>query len=658
MLRETKHLYEFDDFRFDKEKKRLRRGDDEILLPPKAFELLQILIERQGQTVEKDFLMNRLWQDTFVEEANLTQNIYLLRKALGKTADGKNFIETLPKRGYRFAPEVNFIEAEGGDALTISKITNIRARVIQYEVDDEAETNNAAAAQIRTAKSRFSPAPILVYSLSPLLALVIVSAVYFGFYGGKPTDAPIKSIAVMPLKTIGAVDGDENVFGLGLTDAIINRLGKTGKVSVNPTDAVRRYDERGVEALEAARALGAEAVLTGSVQRDRDRVRVTVQLVRTSDRQTLWTDGFDEKSADVFVLQDKISQRLAGALTLRLSAEERQKLSKPSTTNVEAYEFYLQGRFFLSKRTADSVRKAIECFTQAARLDENYAEAYAGLADAYALNVWEMPPAERFPKAKAAVLRALELNETLAEAHTSLAFILYKYEWNWLAAETHFRRAIQINPNYASGHHWFGEFLGLMGKFDEGLDELRAAERLDPLSQPIKSDIARILYRARRFDEAFDYAHRTLELDANYRGAYSTILLVNEASKNYPAAVEANLNYLRLSDFTPDELKTLKTAFDTGGWQNYWRTRLNIRQTKPQRNEYFQAYTLAEFYLRIGERDKAIENLEKSFDERGDAPYFVRAEPLLDELREDERFQNLVRRAVLDGETRKRNQNP
>lgn len=451
--------------------------------------------------------METLWPDTVVEEANLTQNIYLLRKALGKTADGGSFIETLSKRGYKFVPAVRAAATTDDDALIVSKFTKTHVRITREIVEpDEQEVETAAvglpipfeidaprALPVRTETAApGKPRVILRRTAFAVAAAVLVPAVIVGFYfwpsnpyqrGGA---GPIKSIAVLPFKAIGA-GSDEDFLGLGLADNIITRLGKTGKIAVSPTAAVRRYSERGIDPLAAARALRAEAVLTGNVQQRDERIRVTVQLLRAGDGQPLWTDQFDEKAADIFAMQDLISQRLVGALTLRLSGEEQQRLTKHYTDNVEAYQLYLKGRYYWAKRTPEWVRKAIVSFEQAARLDPNYALAYAGLADSYALTASGLVPKERMPKAKAAAERALHIDESLAEAHTSLAFILYKFEWNWLEAENHFRRAVQLNPNYALAHHWFGECLGLMGRFDEGLAELKEAERLDPLSSPSKT---------------------------------------------------------------------------------------------------------------------------------------------------------------------------
>ncbi len=371
---------------------------------------------------------------------------------------------------------------------------------------------------------------------------------------------------------------------------------------------------------------------------------MTVQLLRAGDGQPLWTDQFDEKAADIFAMQDLISQRLVGALTLRLSGEEQQRLTKHYTDNVEAYQLYLKGRYYWAKRTPEWVRKAIVSFEQAARLDPNYALAYAGLADSYALTASGLVPKERMPKAKAAAERALHIDESLAEAHTSLAFILYKFEWNWLEAENHFRRAVQLNPNYALAHHWFGECLGLMGRFDEGLAELKEAERLDPLSLAVKNDAGLLLYRARRYDEAIFQTRKVLELDPDFRNAHANLLYAYQQKGMDAEAVEADSQVLRLSGVAPEKVEELKAAFASSGWKGYWRKRLELMKLR-SRSEYIAMYDLAEVYLRLGEKEAALRALEMSYDERGDGPLYVRVEPPLDPLRSDPRFNYLIRRS-------------
>lgn len=324
---------------------------------------------------------------------------------------------------------------------------------------------------------------------------------------------------------------------------------------------------------------------------------------------------------------------------------ERAKLAAPHTINQKAYQRYLEGRFYWAKRTPDSVYKATTRFEEALQLDPNYAPAYAGLADSYAVTASGLPASDRRIKAKSAAERALALDESSAEAHTSLAFILYKFDWNWPEAERHFRRALQLNPNYALAHHWFGEFLILRGHPEEGLAELRQAESLDPLSLPIKNDLARALYRTRRYDEAIKEAQDVIELDPNFSNAYATLTYAYEQKRNYAKAIEADLQVLSLSDGSKEEIAALRRRFADFGWQGYWRGRLELLQKAPAGS--VPDYVFAETYVRLGDREEALHYLEKSFESRGDAPLLIGVEPLLDTLRSEKRFIYLLRRAGL-----------
>lgn len=322
---------------------------------------------------------------------------------------------------------------------------------------------------------------------------------------------------------------------------------------------------------------------------------------------------------------------------------EEAKLAARHAVNMQAYDLYLEGRFYWAKRTPDSVYKAITRFEEALRLDPNYAVAYAGLADSYAVTASGLPASDRWMKAKSAAERALALDASSAEAHTSLAFILYKFDWNWPEAERHFRRALQLDPNYALAHHWFGEFLVLRGRPDEGLAELRQAESLDPLSLPIKNDLGRALYRTRHYDEAIAEAQHVLELDPNFSNANATLEYAYEQKHDYPRAVNADLEVLRLSKGSEAEIAALRKKFTISGWQAYWSGKLELLQKAPTGS--IPAYVFAETYLRLGNREEALHSLEKSFDDRGDAPLLVGVEPLLDPLRSDNRFIYLLRRA-------------
>lgn len=321
------------------------------------------------------------------------------------------------------------------------------------------------------------------------------------------------------------------------------------------------------------------------------------------------------------------------------------KTATPHKINPAARRLYLEGRFYWAKRTPDFDHKAITRFEEAVRLDPNYALAYSGLADAYAITASGLPAAERSIEAKSAAEHALALDPSSAEAETSLAFVLYKFDWNWVESEQHFRRALRLNPSYALAHHWFGEFLILRGRSDEGLAELRQAESLEPLSLPIKNDLARGLYRTRHYDEAIAKAQEVLDLDPNFSNAYATLAYAYEQKHDYPRAVKADLQVLRLEHRPESEVEALQKTFSRSGWRVYWAEKLKLFQKSPP--DSIPTYVFVEIYLRLGDHEKALQLLEKSFEERSDAPLLIGVEPILDPLRSDARFIYLLRRAGL-----------
>jgi DNA-binding winged helix-turn-helix (wHTH) protein/TolB-like protein/cytochrome c-type biogenesis protein CcmH/NrfG len=640
-------LYEFAEFRLNAERLRLLRAGEPVPLPPKAIELLLLLVERQGQIVEKDFLMTALWSNVVVEESNLTQNIYLLRKALGKTADGQSFIETHSKRGYRFVPAVT-LNSHDSEPLVVARVTRTRV-VVEQEENETAEPEEhleeitplpPSATLLLPAKTYNRPIlrrPLAVVAVFALL--VMIGLIWVNY--SKSADASPQSLAVLPFKTIGP-PGHEAFLGLGMADAVIIRLGKTGKLLVSPTAAVRRYHEKEADPISAGKSLGVATVLSGNVQQNGDRLRVTVQLLRVGDGQQIWADQFDEKLTDVFAVQDLLAQRLATALTLRLTEVERERLKQPHTPNLEAYQLYLRGRYYWNRRTPEWIRKGIECFEQAVKLDPAYAQAYAGLADSYAISASGLPPLERLPKAKAAAERALELDDTLAEAHTSLGFIRYKFDWDWAGAERSFKRAMELNPNYATAFHWYGEMLGLLGRFDEAITILQQAERLDPLSIGIKHNLGETWFRARQYERTEQVARELLDFDPTAPHPHYLLWHVAQVQGRYDDAVAERIQQLIKSNTPPEVLTELQQARATGGWRAYWQKELELAAVGKLN---LNSNERAKHCLYLGDKQQALQWIEMSFAERGDVPVVMKTLPSYDSLRGDAHFAELLQRA-------------
>jgi TolB-like protein/Tfp pilus assembly protein PilF len=453
------------------------------------------------------------------------------------------------------------------------------------------------------------------------------------------------SIAVLPFKTIG--EGDEHL-GLGVADALITRLSRVRRIGVRPISAVHRFTALGQDPIAAGRALGVDAVLDGRVQRADRRIRVTVELISVKDGRVLWTETLDEHSDDIFKLQDVIAARVVGSLPAALTSEERALVAKRHTTNPEAYEAYLKGRFFWNKRTQEGFTKAVDHFRQAVRLDPGYAQAYAGLADCYVLGADPLPLKEHTRRLKETAGRALELDETLAEAHASLAYYVGAVEWNWEEAEKGFQRAIELNPGYATAHHWYAYHLAAMGRLEEAVAEIERSRVLDPLSLIINTDVGHILYFARRFDEAIDQYRRVLDMDANFAVAHLRLSEAYLAKGMYAEAVAEYNEAKRLGVANPE------------GWLGY--AHAIMGRTDEAQREVAELkrltessgsgcmYRLAKIYTALGNHDQALAWLESTYEARDTGELaLIKVDPMLADLRSHPRFERLLRRMKLAG---------
>jgi DNA-binding winged helix-turn-helix (wHTH) protein/TolB-like protein/Flp pilus assembly protein TadD len=646
MSKQTKRFYEFGRFRIDTVNRRLFEDGKAVPLKQKAVETLLVLVENRGEVLEKDALIERLWPDSFVEEANLTQNIYMLRKALGAS----DYIETVPRRGYRFTAEVR--EWEEGAADLVVKERTRSSIIIEEEIKEQAETQlevpRATSAATNPARRR-----VVAVALASLALLIAALSAYVYLSarsraGRTSASGGAKSIAVLPFRSLSADDGDD-YLGLGMADTLITRLSRTGRALVRPTSAVRRFGKIDDDPVKAGRDLGVDFVLDGSVQRVENRVRVTARLVRTSDGQPLWANQFDEPFTDILKVEDAISEKLASALTLSLSSSEQERLVRRETTSPEAYQLYLKGRYFWDKRTEEGLKRSIEFFQQAIALDPAYALAYSGLADAYAQLPGYGPTAsmEVYPKAKAAAAKALELDSDLAEAHTSAATIFSYFEWDWAGAEDEYRKAIALNPNYAMTHHRLGVHLAAMSRADEAVSELRRAQELDPLSLIINSLLGFAYLQAHQVDEAIEQLRKTIEMDRNFPPAHEILAHVY-ADKGM--AVEAFAEFLearRLSGESEERLAAYQRAFAGSELKGFYRQRLNFLLA-PSTQARVQPTTIASLYAMLGEKEAALNWLEKAVEQHEGEVIWIKARSDYDGLRSEARFANLLKRVNLD----------
>ncbi|MDT5261455.1 MAG: eukaryotic-like serine/threonine-protein kinase, partial [Acidobacteriota bacterium] len=518
------------------------------------------------------------------------------------------------------------------------------------EADESKAATEAKAATVETApptkpnSARRYVRPLLI----ACVALVTLALAGYFIRSRRMESArtgEIKSIAVLPFKSLIASGGDE-YLELGLADTLITKLSGIRRITVRPTSAVRKYGGAEQDAVAAGRELQVESVLEGNIQRINDRIRVTARLVRVSDGVPLWADQFDEKFTDIFSVEDAISQKAAGALALRLSGEERQQLAKRYTESSEAYQFYLEGRYFWNKRTAEDTGRAIKYFAQAADSDSHYALAYSGLADCYnMMGYWNLTqPREAFPKAKEAAIKALEIDDTLAEAHASLAYAELEFDWDAARAESGYKRAINLNPNYETAHQWYAEYLLVMGRLREADVEAESARRIDPLSMPVRMFIASKSYEAERdYDRAIGQLKQMIELDPGFAPAYHLLGACYREKGLNDRAVEAWLKGATLDGAPPETTRRLRKAFEESGMSGYLRQEI-AALGEDSKSRYVSPVFVAMDYALLGEKDHAFEWLDKAYDERSGWLLELRFDPVWDNLRADPRFADLLRR--------------
>jgi DNA-binding winged helix-turn-helix (wHTH) protein/tetratricopeptide (TPR) repeat protein len=572
-------IYEFDCFCLNVAEHTLRRQGKLIPLPPKVFDLLLILIQNNGREILKQELMQLLWPDSHVEESNLTQSVFLLRKSLGQSRTQNPLVVTIPGRGYRFTGKLKV----------------------------QSPISRSGLPQVKT-------------------------------------DPIIRSVAVLPFRVVGS-NSDDSYLSLGLADALITKLSHVRQITVRPTSAIVKFSDPAQDPLIAGRELGVDSILNGTLQQDHKRIRVTVQLARVSDGYLVWAHRFEDDFVNIFRVQESISEQVGNALAVKLTREERKQINKRYTDNHSAYQAYLRGRYQLSRWTQWGVTKAIENFTSAIDFDPNYALAYAGLSDAYyILSELYRPPREVMPRAKSAARKALEFDDSLAEAHTSLGLILGFYDWDWLGADREFGQAIDINPAHAPAHLWYGRRLATAGRFDEALAELKLAQQLDPLSSAINAELGRTLFFARRFDQAIAQLHETLELEPSFWTAHMFLGWIYEHQGHYTEAT-AILHRASTLDKNARTLASLGHVYAVSDKRSEAKKVLRLLNglTKQQ---YVSPYYLAGIHVGLGELDEAYSLLERACEDRSEWLVWLNVDPKFDSLRADSRFQDIAQRIL------------
>ena len=630
------------------------RNGSFVPLTPKAFELLLVLVRRSPLVVEKDELMTELWPDSFVEEGNLTQHVFALRRALGENHNEPQFIETVARRGYRFRAEVSEF-GNGVPELILEPHADERANDLESEHVVKGSPEVSAALTHDTARSAVAASPhnenwlIRRWRLTAVLALIATAT--FAIFAVRSrfshASEAIDSIAVLPFVNTNA---DPNIEYLsdGLTESAINNLSRQRGLRVVSSSTMFRYKYKQLSPRAVATELGVGAVLTGEVTKRDDTFIIRIELIDAAHDAHLWGEQYTRSLADLLTVQDDISRQIWRKLGLKLTGDSEPSI-KRYTTNAEAYQQYLKGRYFWNKRTEEGVRKGLEYLQQAIDIDPLYAQAYVGLADCYIvlgapLNV--LPPKEAFPKAKAAATKALEIDNNLAEAHATLGVVKQRFDWDLESAAQEFRRAIELNPSYATAHQWYAINFDILGQTKSSIIEAQRAYELDPLSLIINARLGHSYYYARRYDEAIEQYKNTLELDPNFAIAHFRLGWAYAQKEMHREAVEEFLRSDAISGENMETVEALKQAGSKTGIRGYWRKTLELQQEQAK-HRYVSAYEIALLYACLGDKENAFEWLSKSFEERSSALVFLKVEPGFDSLRNDPRFTELLRRIHL-----------
>jgi TolB-like protein/DNA-binding winged helix-turn-helix (wHTH) protein/Tfp pilus assembly protein PilF len=625
MAQPAKAWYEFGPFRLDAVQHLLFRNGQLVSLAPKAVETLVVLVENHGRLVEKENLMKAVWPDTFVEEANLSVHISALRKVFQDqaSANGGPYVETVPRRGYRFVATV--VERSEADSQ--------RAGPTPDEPPHPAT---------RSPRARLP----LVIGVSCLVALL-----YMGLairrrqaQTSGAASPEIHSLAVLPLQNLSG-DPSQEYLADGLTEALVTDLAQLRALRVISRTSSMRYKDTQKSLPEIARELNVDGIVEGSVLRSGERVRITVQLIQAGKDEHIWANTYEGDLRDILGLQNVAAREVAQEIRVRLTPEEAQRLVNVRLIDPVAHEAYLKGRYVLNQRTPESTKKSVAYFQQAVRQDPQYASAYLALGEAYALlatNVIAAPQGS-VPKARKAAQRALELDPGLGEAYGTLAFLEFFYDWDFPGSEQQFRRAIELSPNYATAHQWYGLLLMAEKRFDEAAHEFATALEIDPLSLMTSADLGQVYFYSGRFDQTIEQTRKILEINPDFAPAHDLQAMAYEQKGMYKEAMVEFQKYSELSGGGFDSKMHLAHFYAVTGKHDEARKLLDELENPPS-GEFVSPYDVASVYAGLGEKDKALHWLDRAHNERAAMIPFAGIDPLLNPLRGDPRFEDLLRR--------------
>jgi len=625
----------FGAFELDLHAAELREHGLRVHLQEQPFQVLRMLLERAGEVVTREELQKKLWPaDAFVDfDHGLNKAINKIRDALSDSAESPRFVETIARHGYRFLADVKVAEA-----------ASVRSPELATQAHPAAEARDRLDLTGELAIPNRPLLPLARKISLIVLVLLMASLVTWKVHPWNRPFPVIRSLAVLPLESLSS-DASQDYFADGMTDELISDLGQISALRVISRTSVMAYKHARKPLPQIARELNVDAVVEGTVLRSGDQVRITAQLIEASSDRHLWSESYEGELRDTLALQNKVASAIADQIRINLNPQEQAALKSVKVVNPEAYESYLKGRYFWNKRTAVGLRAALAYFNQAVDEDPNYAEAYSGLADTYALlGDWQyavMSFKEALPRAKAAAVKAVELDSSMSEAHTSLGYCLRAFDWDFDSAGKEFRRAIELNPSYANAHHWNAMNLALLGRPKEGLVEMRKAENLDPLSMIINSDLAEFLLLTHSYDESVKQSRKIVEMDADFAIGHKQLgdaYLLKQMDKEAVAELQ---KAVRLSGGSPICIADLARAYVASGKMNEAEKLLSDLE-KSSNASFTNAPHIAMIYASMGDSEQAMHWLERAYEERFNPSILLRAG--FDPLRSDPRFEDLMRR--------------
>ena len=611
----------------------LRKRGLRVRLQEQPFQVLAMLLEHAGQVVSREELQKKLWPaETFVDfDHGLNKAINKIREALGDSAESPRFVETVARRGYRFLADVR-----AADAVAVRSL------------EPAPQPHPAADARDRQVPGGTLAGFTRAWKMSTFVLLALLAAfAAWKLYSGNHPSPFIRSLAVLPLESLSS-DASQDYFADGMTDELISTLGQISALRVISRTSVMAYKHTRKSLPQIARELNVDAVVEGTVLRSGDQVRITAQLIEGAADRHVWSQSYQGELRDTLALQNNVARAIADQIRINVNPHEQAALRNATVVNPVAYESYLKGRYFWNKRTANGLKAALAYFNEAVDEDSTYAQAYSGLADTYALlGDWQyavMTPKEALPKAKAAATKALELDSALGEAHNSLAFCLDGFDWDFDAAGKEFRRALELNPGYATAHHWYAWHLALLRRYDEAIVEMRRAENLDPLSLIINADLAELLALAHSYDESIRQSRKTIDMDPNFGLAHNHLGQAYLQKHLNDQAVAELQEAVKLSGGSPTCIANLARAYAGSGKRSEAVALLGDLKSRSHPGQSL-ASEIAVIYASLGDRDQAVSWLEKGYEERFNPGVLIR--PGFDPLRSDPRFADLERRVGL-----------